>query len=578
MVLLVSDFGKRRFEEGLPRRRLRWNQGRQIEMRGKIGVAIALLTFYIRVILCSFARQRRNEVMKMRYMRSFGLPCAIVASMAVVTGCGGEPTDLGESELDAALQQDNLRSTSKKNSPFTGAPSLQAQKGGGGPVSALPQNKLLPLDGSARDEFGVSVGISGNTIVVGSIYDDDLGGDAGSAYVFVEDNGAWTQQAKLMAKDAKPGDYFGISVAVFGDRILVGAAEAGTNGVRTGAVYVYERTNKLWTLVQKLTPSTGAQSDYFGYAVALEGDVAVIGAPQTDAVAFDSGAAYVFRYDGTQWNEVDKVWPATGGTYGFFGGSVALFGTTALIGQWDDGSGQDMGSVFAFKENAGAWVVQEEIMASDRGMGDTFGFSVAIYGNKAFIGAPFRDADCANAGAVYVFGRYNEDWCEEQIIVPEDKNAAQAFGSSVAVYGEWSTIGSYWDEDNGDYSGSAYIYRNVENVWEEQFKYIPGDGVIGQLFGISAAMDQDRVVIGANGDDDNGIDSGAAYQFSVLIDPNSPPPSPLQNDETQKAIAGAGTQCSISMGSSSSQSPWFVALGIAALGIRRVSRKSRASA
>jgi MYXO-CTERM domain-containing protein len=510
--------------------------------------------------------------MKMRYLRSFGLPCAIVAATAILTGCGGQPTDVGESDVGAAIQQDNLQSAGKKTSPLG-----KAQKPGG-PLNALPQNKLLPLDGSARDEFGVSVSIAGNTVVVGSIYDDDLGGDAGSAYVFVEDNGVWTQQAKLMAKDAKPSDYFGISVAIAGDRILVGAAEAANNGVRTGAVYVYERSNKVWSLVQKLTPSTGAASDYFGYAVALEGNVAIIGAPQTDATAFDSGAAYVFRYDGMQWNEQDKIWAATGGTYGFFGGSVALFGTTALIGQWDDGSGQDMGSVFAYKENAGSWVIQEELMASDRDMGDTFGFSVAIYNNKAFIGAPFRDADCANSGAVYVFGRYNEDWCEEQIIVPEDKNASQAFGSSVATWGDMAVVGSYWDEDNGDYSGSAYTYRNIENVWTQQFKYLPDDGVIGQLFGISAAMDGDRVIVGANGDDDNGIDSGAAYQFSVLQDPgNSPiapqPPVELKDD----ANDAAGVQCSVGMGSSSSQSPWFVALGIAALGIRRV-RRTRTSA
>lgn len=513
--------------------------------------------------------------MMMRDMRSFGVRCGIVAGMAVATGCGGQPTDLGESDVDVTIQRDNERPSSNKKSPFDGAPSLKPQSPGQ-PVGALPQNKLMPADGAARDEFGVSVGIAGNTVVVGSIYDDDLGGDAGSAYVFVEDNGVWTQQAKLMAKDAKPNDYFGISVAIAGDRILVGAAEAGTNGVRTGAVYVYERVNKVWTLAQKLTPSTGAASDYFGYAVALEGNVAIIGAPQTDAVAYDSGAAYVFTYDGTSWTEQEKLAPATGGTYGFFGGSVALFGTTALIGQWDDGSGQDMGSVFAFRENSGSWVVQEELVASDASMGDTFGFSVAIYNNKAFIGAPFRDGSCTNSGAVYVFGRYNEDWCEEQIIVPEDKNASQAFGSSVAVWGDMAAIGSYWDEDNGDYSGSAYAYRDIENVWTQQFKYLPNDGVIGQLFGISAAMDGDRVIVGANGDDDNGTDSGAAYQFSVLEDPNSPAPILPITGDGNNAIAGA--QCSVHTGSTSSQSPWFVAFGLAALGIRRLARKTRASA
>lgn len=536
--------------------------------------------------------------MMMRNMRRFGLRYGIVAAMAVATGCGGQPTDVGESDVDAIIRTDNASPLSYKKAPLGKAPLLQAQKGEGpvgcraekpsdaqsrnarkpgGPAGALPQNKLLPNDGAARDEFGVSVGIAGNTVVVGSIYDDDLGGDAGSAYVFYEDNGVWTQQAKLVAKDGKADDYFGISVAIAGDRILVGAIEAANNGLRTGAVYVYERTNKVWSLTQKLTPSIGSLNDYFGYAVALEGNIAVIGAPQTDTVAFDSGAAYIFRHDGTQWTEQEKLVPATGGIYGFFGGSVALYGTTALIGQWDDGSDQYKGSVFAFKENAGSWVLQEELKASDASANDTFGFSVAIYNNKAFVGAPFRDGACPNSGAVYVYGRYNDDWCEEQIIVPDDKNAAQAFGSSVAIYGDMAAIGSYWDEDNGDYSGSAYAYRNVDKEWTQHFKYLPNDGNVGQLFGISAAMDGDRVIVGANGDDDNGTDSGAAYQFSVLQSPNSAAPSPaLPITAEDNAVADA--QCSMHAGSTSSQSPWFVAFGLAALGIRRLARKTRFTA
>ena len=517
--------------------------------------------------------------MKMRDLRSLGVRSGIVAAMAVATGCGGEPADVDESDVEATIQQNkapgDTRSLSKR-AAFGDAPSLKPS--GGGPVNALPQNKLIPIDGQAHDEFGVSVGISGNTVVVGSIYDDDMGGDAGSAYVFVEDNGVWTQQAKLTAKDAKPSDYFGISVAIAGDRIMVGAAEAATGSIRTGAVYVYERVNKVWSLVQKLMPPSGAANDYFGYNVALEGNIAIIGAPQTDAVAYDSGAAYVFTHDGVQWNQASKLVPTNGGPYGFFGGSVALWGTTALIGQWDDGSGADMGSVFAYKENAGSWAEQAELKASDRDSGDTFGFAVAIYNNKAFVGAPFRDGSCVNSGAVYVYGRYNDTWCEEQIIVPDDKNASQAFGSAVGVWGDMAAIGSYWDEDNGDYSGSAYAYRSIENVWTQEFKYIPADGVIGQLFGISLSMDNDRVVVGANGDDDNGTDSGAAYQFSVLQNPNSPAPivdpGPGKDIKAPEEEA-ASVQCTVNKTPTSSQSSWFVGLGLAALGIRRLSRKSR---
>lgn len=538
----------------------------------------------IRVILRSFARQRRNDVMMMRDMRSFGITCAIVTAMGVTTGCGGQPTDVGESDVEATIQQGEAKSksgaSSNKKSPFGRAPSLDPQSAGG-TGNALPQNKLLPADGQPRDEFGVSVGIHGNTAVVGSIYDDDMGGDAGSAYVFVEDNGVWTQQAKLVAKDGKPNDYYGISVAIHGDRILVGAVQALNSTIRTGAVYAYERgLDKKWTLVQKIVPPPGGEAeDYFGYAVALEGNVAVIGAPQRDDIAFDSGAAYVFRHDGTQWVQQAKLGPDVAGAFSFFGGSVALHGTTALIGQWDDGSGSDMGSVSAFKETAGTWVLQEELVASDRDLGDTFGFSVAIYNNKAFVGAPFRDGDCANSGAVYVYGRYNDDWCEEQIIIPDDKNASQAFGSSVAVWGDMAAIGSYWDEDNGEYSGSAYAYRLLDGMWTQQFKYLPATPVIGQLFGISAAMDNDRVIIGANGDNTNGTDSGAAFQFSVLQDPNSPPPSPVLPEDPQSALAdddAAGVQCTLHARSTSSHSSWFIGLGLAALGLRRLSRNTRA--
>lgn len=514
--------------------------------------------------------------MKMRDIRGIGLRGAILAAMAVATGCGGQPADVGESDIGATIDESNAKPSLNKKSPFGNAPSLKPQNGGG-PVGVLPQNKLLPSDGQAHDEFGVSVGISGNTVVVGSIYDDDLGGDAGSAYVFVEDNGVWTQQAKLMAKDARANDYFGISVAIAGDRILVGAAEAGNNNSHTGAVYVYERVNKVWSLVQKLTPVGGTTNDYFGYAVALEGNVAVIGAPQADQVGFDSGAAFIYRHDGTQFVEEDRIWASTGGAFGFFGGSVAISGSTVLVGQWDDGSAQNKGSVFAYRENAGTWLEEDELIASDASANDTFGFSLAIYNSKAFIGAPFRDGACVNSGAVYVFGRYNDTWCQEQIIEPEDKNASQAFGSAVGLWGDMAAIGSYWDQDNGDYSGSVYAYRYVEKVWSPLFKYLPNDGVVGQLFGISVAMDNDRVVAGANGDDDNGIDSGAAYQFSVLENPNSPPP--VVADEPPEVALKAdapSAQCSVNTGATPSSSSWFVAFGLAALGMRRLSRRNRA--
>lgn len=516
--------------------------------------------------------------MMMRDMRSFGVRCGIVAAMALATGCGGEPTDVGEFDVDTALREDvtqsGARPLSKKRSAFSGAPSLEPQSNGP-EVNALPQKKLLPLDGGIYDSFGASVGISGTTAIVGAVFDDDMGGDSGSAYVFVDDGGVWAQEAKLVAKDGKPGDYYGISVAVSGDRALVGASEAAGSNGKTGAVYVYERANKAWSLKAKLVPSTGAAGDQFGYAVALEGNIAVIGAPSSDSIGTDGGAAYIFKFDGTSWTETSKLLPSAGGPFGYFGGAVALYGTTALIGAWDDGSGLDAGAVFAYGENNGIWIQQAHLTASDANTGDTFGFSVALYGNKAFVGAPYKDSNCVDSGAVYVFGRYSGQWCEEAIIIPKDKNAAQTFGSSVAVWGDMAAIGSFWDDDNGDYSGSAYAYQLIDDVWTEKFKYLPTDGLPGQLFGVAASMDGDRVIVGAYGDDDNGVDSGSAYMFSVLEDPNSPPPQSVIVDPTEEdEDVAAGAQCSTRHGSPANQSPWIIGIGLAALGMRRLSRKT----
>ena len=164
----------------------------------------------------------------------------------------------------------------------------------------IQNTKLLATDGAAYDSFGWSVAISGDTMVVGAYQDDDKGVWSGSAYVFTRDTSGWTQCAKLLASDGAVGDYFGRSVAISGDTVVVGAYSDGDKGNNSGSAYIFTRDaagslTSGWTQHAKLLASDGAANDYFGYSVAIDGDTVVVGAYQDDDNGSSSGSAYVFK-------------------------------------------------------------------------------------------------------------------------------------------------------------------------------------------------------------------------------------------------------------------------------------------
>ena len=195
--------------------------------------------------------------------------------------------------------------------------------------------KLRPADAQAGDEFGKSVAISGDVIVVGARGDDDQGFSAGSAYVFERDpSGCWAQAAKLLASDGRFLAGFGISVSVSGDLALVGAYGADGRVPWTGAAYVFERTpDRDWLEVAKLFAADGDNSDGFGYTVTLERDTALLAAPGDDDHGECSGSAYVFvRDQDAMWSEVAKLVPDDGEAWDWFGQAVAVSGNIAVVG------------------------------------------------------------------------------------------------------------------------------------------------------------------------------------------------------------------------------------------------------
>ena len=321
------------------------------------------------------------------------------------------------------------------------------------------QQKLTASDGAAGDVFGVSVAVSGDTAVIGAYHDDDKGGDSGSAYVFVRSGGVWTQQKKLTASDGAAFDYFGRSVAVSGDTAVIGAYFDDVQGSLSGSAYVFVRSGGVWTQQKKLTASDGAAFDYFGSSVAVSGDTAVIGTLLDDDKGSDSGSAYVFVRSGGVWTEQQKLTASDGAATDYFGFSVAVSGDTAVIGTpYDDDKGSNSGSAYVFVRSGGVWTEQQKLTASDGAATDYFGFSVAVSGDTAVIGTPYDDDKGSNSGSAYVFVRSGGVWTEQQNLTANDGAAGDNFGYSVAVSGDTAVIGAVGDDDQGTNSGSAYVF------------------------------------------------------------------------------------------------------------------------
>ena len=194
------------------------------------------------------------------------------------------------------------------------------------------EHKLTASDGGSGDLFGRDVSIYGDIALVGAYGDDENGNSSGSAYVFRWDGSTWNEEHKLTASDGEENKFFGFDVSVYEDVALVGAWGDNDNGNFSGSAYIFRWDGTTWNEEQKLTPSDGAPSDFFGIDVSAHGDVALVGSFWDDDNDTNSGSAYVFRWDGNFWNEEQKLTASDGTRSDGFGWAVALDSNIALIG------------------------------------------------------------------------------------------------------------------------------------------------------------------------------------------------------------------------------------------------------
>ena len=401
------------------------------------------------------------------------------------------------------------------------------------------------------DGFGISVAVDGNTAVIGVYQDDHTDDDAtngansGSAHVFTRSSPAdpWSWVAKLTADDAAANDEFGYSVAAHGDTIVVGAHQAddATNGDNSGFAYVFtwNSSNSKWEQKAKLTASDAAANDEFGISVAVHGNTIVVGAHQDDDATNgdNSGSAYVFTKPAAGWatgTETAKLTADDAAADDEFGISVAVHGDTVVVGAHGnqntvDGTDVSTGAAYVFtKPESGGWATATEtakLTADDAAADDEFGISVAVHGDTVVVGAHKYDVgvgtEKANAGAAYVFIRPTggpwADGTETGKLIASDATRGDEFGIAVAVNDNEDTIvvGSYLDDDNGDNSGSAYVFTRDSNGWTQKSKLTGPSRGKGDWLGHSVAVVGNTVIAGADKSNISGPDSGAVYLWTV---------------------------------------------------------------
>jgi hypothetical protein len=332
--------------------------------------------------------------------------------------------------------------------------------------------KLVPHDSALDDRFGTSVAIDGDVLTVGARFDDDTGEDAGAAYVFRRVVDDWIEQAKLIASDAAARSRFGQSVSVSGDTILVGAPRTNDVGTDSGAAYVFRFVEDEWIEEYKLTQPDPAALDRFGVSVSVSGNVAVVGSRwDDDACPLDPdcncGSAYVFRRVGTLWS------------------------------------------------------YEAKLTASDATGGAEFGYAVSIDGARIVVGAYLDNAACPNdpdceSGAAYVFQSDGSSWTQVAKLTASDADMPDRFGVSVSVEGETVVVGAERNSDAGEFSGSAYVFQRPEGGWvdtTETTKLVASDAQGADRFGVSVSIRDGVVLVGARNEDSQGSNAGAAYVY-----------------------------------------------------------------
>lgn len=366
------------------------------------------------------------------------------------------------------------------------------------PLEWLEQ-EVTADDGAWDDRFGTSVAVAGDTAVIGA-FDAKIDGNyyEGAAYVFKRIDGVWTQTQKLLASDGAASSKFGAAVALDGSTMLISAIGANVaDHSAQGAVYVFAESAGVWTQVQKLVSSDGAGNDAFGNALALDGSTALVGAVGASVSGNTlQGKAYVFAESDGIWTQQQVLAADDGSANDRFGESVALDGDVALVGAPTlTYNFNHAGFAYVFTHAGPAWAQTQKLVPAETALGDQFGYAVGLSGDTALITSTGNQYA---HGAAYVFKNTDDTWSETQKLSPGDSASGDEFGNALVMSGSMAIIGAQ-RMVVADHQGSAHVFVDADGSWSETHEFTTSAGTALDFFGGSLAFDGTTALVGMPG-------------------------------------------------------------------------------
>ena len=376
---------------------------------------------------------------------------------------------------------------------------------------------LLASDGHADQQFGYSVDISNQWAIVGARNDNELGPTAGAAYLLWNNGTTWVEHSKIVASNGLKEDQFGYAVSISGDKVLVGALGANLDGIDKGAAYVFEYDGNNWLETAILTASNGSNDDFFGTSVSISNNFLVIGSTGEDSGTNNSGAAYIFE-DKEPWIEIALLKADDAEADDEFGNSVSISGPNAVIGaRFEDADGINSGAAYVFEMggNIETWTQTRKLETSNVGANFEFGTSVDISGTHIIVGSPGNSTNGIDAGAAFVFSKTGPDWLEQQFIQPDDILANDEFGSSVSISANYIAVGSPTKLSGTIDGGVAYVFKYDGSIWFQQSTLLASDAGNDDLFGSAVAVYGHNIITGAYSKDTIVSDIGKCYMYHL---------------------------------------------------------------
>ncbi len=411
-------------------------------------------------------------------------------------------------------------------------------------------SKVLASDSEIEDRFGNSVSIYGDYAIVGAYLEDTGTNNAGAAYIFKKDaSGNWLEVQKIQASDKQNGDFFGWSVSMYGNYVIVGAPQEDTGFDDKGAAYIFKKdASGNWIEEQKIQSSNGGYKERFGTSVSIYWNYAIIGAPN-EIKNFEllEGSAYIFEKDFSgNWTQKQKIQASDKQNEDLFGSSVSISLNYAIVGaDQEDTGGTNAGAAYIFKKNnSGNWIETQKIQASDKEEEDHFGKSVAIGGTHLIVGAYLEDTGGVGAGAAYIFKFDGSgSWIEEQKIQASDKDVYDRFGFSVSISNDYTIVGAPYEDTGGNHAGAAYVFQYdcSSGNWAEVQKIQASDKQEDDRFGFSVSINKNDAMVGAHWEDTGGDKAGAIYIF------DKPCIAPTITKDIKGALKCVGENLSLSV-------------------------------